>query len=124
MKILFLIGAGSFAGGIMRYLLAQAVQMRASSTFPFGTMAVNLIGCFCIGAIFALSERGNFNQETRLFLVTGLLGGFTTFSAFSNETFGMLRDGQFALAAAYVTGSVILGLAATFSGYSLFKGHL
>ncbi len=121
MKTLLLIGAGGFAGSILRYLLAQAVQMRAMTTFPYGTLAVNLIGCFCIGAVFALSERGYLNQEMRLFLATGLLGGFTTFSAFSNETIGMMREGQWGSAAVYVAGSLLLSLAATFTGYSFIK---
>ncbi len=121
MKILLLIGAGSFAGGILRYLLSQAVQAKTITTFPYGTLAVNILGCLLIGAVFALSERGNVNQEWRLFLATGLLGGFTTFSAFSNETVGMIRDGQWGYAVIYVTVSVLLGLAATFTGFSLTK---
>ncbi len=121
MKLILAIGAGSFIGGSCRYLLAQYFQEKFYSTFPFGTLGVNIIGCFLIGLVFGLSERGNVNQEWRLILATGVLGGFTTFSAFSNETFGMLRDGQFLYAFAYILASVLLGLIATFLGYAILK---
>jgi len=116
MKILLLIGAGSFAGGIFRYLLSQFVQTKTFSTFPFGTLTVNIIGCFFIGIVFGLAGKGNISHEMRLFLATGLLGGFTTFSAFSNETFVMFRDGQYWLAIIYILLSILVGLAATFLG--------
>lgn len=121
MKILLGVGVGSFVGGALRYLLSQAVQATALSTFPFGTLAVNLIGCFLIGVVFALTDKGFLTVEWRLFLATGLLGGFTTFSAFSNETVAMLRDGQFVYAAFYVGASVIFGLVSTFLGATLIK---
>ncbi len=121
MKLLLTIGTGSFIGGVLRYLLSQFLQTRLLSTFPFGTLSVNIIGCLVIGLVFGLSERGNLTQEWRLFLATGLCGGFTTFSAFSNETFGMLRDGQYFYAITYITLSVVFGLLATFSGYSIIK---
>lgn len=121
MKIILAIGAGSFIGGILRYLFSQSVQSRFLSAFPFGTLSVNIIGCFLIGIVFALSERGNMSHEWRLFLATGLLGGFTTFSAFSNETVSLLRDGQFFYASAYIISSVALALAATFLGVSMIK---
>ena len=97
MRILLLIGTGSFIGGVLRYLLSQFIQTKFLSAFPFGTLGVNIIGCFTIGLVFALSERTNMSPEMRLFLATGICGGFTTFSAFSNETFSLMRDGQFFL---------------------------
>jgi fluoride exporter len=121
MRILLAIGTGSFIGGTFRYLLSQLIQSKFMSTFPFGTLFVNLLGCFLIGIIFGLSEKGTVNMEWRLFLATGLLGGFTTFSAFSNESVAMLRDGQFWYAFAYIGGSVFIGLLATFVGISLIK---
>jgi len=84
-------------------------------------LGVNIIGCFVIGLVFALSERTNMSPEMRLFLATGICGGFTTFSAFSNETFGLMRDGQLFYASAYITSSVLFGVFATFIGYSLLK---
>jgi len=121
MKILLVIGAGSFVGGIGRYLASQLIQERFYSSFPYGTMSVNIIGCFLIGLLFGFAEKASVPQEWRLFLVTGMLGGFTTFSAFSQETFSLLRDGQLAQAFAYAAISVIIGLVATFVGFSLIK---
>jgi CrcB protein len=121
MKLVIAIGAGSFIGGICRYLLSQFIQARFLSTFPFGTLSINIIGCFAIGLVFALSDRGNLTQEWRLIIATGVLGGFTTFSAFSNETFGMLRDGQYWYAMFYVAASILFGILATFIGYSTIK---
>jgi len=115
------IGAGSFIGGICRYLLSQFIQAKFLSAFPFGTLGVNILGCFLIGIVFGLSERGTVNQEWRLFLATGLLGGFTTFSAFSNETVAMLRDGQVGYAFAYIASSILLGVMATFTGIAILK---
>ena len=121
MKILLLIGTGSFIGGVLRYSISQFIQTKFLSTFPIGTLVINIIGCFTIGLVFALSERTNMSPEMRLFLATGICGGFTTFSAFSNETFGLMRDGQLFYASAYITSSVLFGVFATFIGYSLLK---
>ena len=121
MKLVLVIGAGSFIGGISRYLLSLFIQNRIPSTFPFGTLSVNIVGCLLIGVVFAFADRGTISQEWRLFAATGVLGGFTTFSAFSNETVGMLHDGQFWYASSYVVSSVILGLLATFIGIQLVK---
>jgi len=121
MRILLLIGTGSFIGGVLRYALSQFVQTKFLSAFPFGTLGVNILGCFAIGIVFALSEKTNMSPEMRLFLATGICGGFTTFSAFSNETYSLMRDGQLFYASAYITSSVLFGLLATFIGYSLLK---
>jgi CrcB protein len=121
MRILLLIGTGSFIGGVLRYSISQFIQTKILSTFPFGTLGVNIIGCFVIGLVFALSERTNMSPEMRLFLATGICGGFTTFSAFSNETFSLMRDGQLFYASAYITSSVLFGVFATFIGYSVLK---
>ena len=87
--------------------------------FSVRDLGVNIIGCFLIGLVFGLTDRGNLTQEWRLFLATGLIGGFTTFSAFSNETVGLLRDGQFWYATVYITVSVFVGLLATFIGIAI-----
>lgn len=121
MKLVLLIGVGGFIGSALRYMISLLVQSKVLTTFPFGTFAVNILGCFLIGAVYALSERGNLGAEWRLFLATGILGGFTTFSSFSNETVSMLRDAQYGPALLYVGASVILGLLATFSGIFLIK---
>lgn len=121
MKLLLLIGGGSFIGGISRYLLSLYIQGKMQSSFPYGTLGVNIAGCLLIGIIFGFGERYNIAPEWRLFFVTGILGGFTTFSAFSNETINLLRDGQFWSASVYVISSVILGLLATFTGIIVTK---
>lgn len=121
MKIVLLVGLGSFIGGVSRYLVTLFIQNKFLSSFPYGTLVVNIIGCFLIGAIYGFSERGSMNPEWRIFLATGIMGGFTTFSSFSNETVGMLRDAQYWPAFSYIALSVIIGLAATFGGISLIK---
>ena len=121
MKLILAIGTGSFIGGILRYLLSQFIQSKVLLAFPFGTLAVNIIGCFFIGLVFGFNDNGNLTAEWRLFMATGLLGGFTAFSAFSNETVSMLRDGQLWYATAYISSSVLVGLIATFIGISITK---
>jgi CrcB protein len=120
-KILLAIGTGSFAGGVLRYLISGFIQAKFLSSFPFGTLMVNLAGCFLIGVVFGISERGQLSPEIRLFLTTGFLGGFTTFSAFSNETVALLRDGQLGFAGLYIIGSVGIGVIATILGIALTK---
>lgn len=121
MKLLLAIGLGSFIGGILRYLLSQFIQTKTESLFPLGTLFVNLIGSFAIGFVFALAARGDISKDWQIFLATGVLGGFTTYSAFSNETFSLLRDGHLAYAFTYILSSIIIGLSATFLGYSILK---
>ena len=116
MKILLLIGTGSFIGGVSRYLLSQWIQPKSLNAFPWGTLSVNLIGCLLIGIIFGLAEKGNISNEVRLFMATGVLGGFTTFSAFSNESVIMLHNGQSTNAFIYILISVIVGIMATILG--------
>ena len=117
MKLILIVGLGSFLGGIFRYLLSFFVQAKVNVAFPFGTLVVNLLGCFAIGIIFALSERHILSHDWKLFLATGICGGFTTFSAFSSETFSMLRSAQYGHVAIYIIASVLLGLLFTFLGY-------
>jgi len=121
MKIVALIGIGSFIGGVLRYLLSIGVQSKFLSAFPFGTFAVNILGCFVIGIIFALGDKMNLSTEWRLFLATGICGGFTTFSAFSMESLALLRDGQFLYAFSYIALSILLGLLAVYLGMMALK---
>ena len=118
---LLLIGAGSFIGGVLRYILSLLVQQRFSSAFPLGTFTVNTIGCFAIGLVFGFSNRSSMNAEWIWFLAPGVCGGFTTFSAFSNETYILLRDGNYLYACTYILMSVLLGIVATAAGYLLMK---
>jgi len=121
MKSVVLVGVGSFVGGICRYLLSTLIQSKTAASFPYGTFAVNLIGCFIIGCLLGLSEKWQLNVEWRLLLITGLIGGFTTFSAFSVETHYLIKTGHISTAAIYIAGSVIFGIGLTFLGAWLFK---
>ncbi|RAU82610.1 fluoride efflux transporter CrcB [Pontibacter arcticus] len=116
MKILLAIGAGSFIGGVLRYLVSLLITSRSITQFPVGTLTVNLLGCLLIGVVYGLAGKGTLTSEWRLFLATGVLGGFTTFSAFSLETVDLLKQGNLLYAFAYVLASIVLGLMATYLG--------
>lgn len=116
MRNIFLVGIGGFIGSVSRYWLGGYVQGYAKS-FPLGTLAVNLIGCFVIGLLAQLSENyGNFSDESRLFLMLGVLGGFTTFSSFGNDTINLFRQGFPLNAILNVGANVMLGLLAVYLG--------
>lgn len=121
MKLALIVGVGSFFGGIFRYLLSTFIQDKTVTTFPYGTFAVNLLGCFVIGCLFGLSEKWGLNLEWRLLLITGILGGFTTFSAFSVETYYLLKSGHIGIGLTYVATSVIIGVGLTFLGAWIFS---
>jgi CrcB protein len=113
-----LVGIGGFIGSIARYLASGYVQQLTQSfEFPYGTLVVNLTGCFVIGFLSQLADaRGLFSTESRSFVFVGILGGFTTFSSFGNETMNLLRDGETLPAFANVAAHVVLGLAAVWLG--------
>jgi fluoride exporter len=115
---LLIIGVGGFVGTILRYVLGGLVQSGAgSSAFPWGTLTINVLGCFGIGLLAELSEaRGFLRPEMRGFLMVGILGGFTTFSAFANETVTAVRDAAMTAALLNVLASVGLGLLAVWAG--------
>ncbi len=121
MKILLAIGAGSFIGGVCRFLLSQFIHAKFPSSFPFGTFAVNIIGCLLIGGVYDLFLKNSLSNDWKLFLATGILGGFTTFSAFSFETVELLKNGKLSYAVMYVCASVVVGLTATFIGWHYAK---
>ena len=122
MKSIFIVIAGSGLGGALRYLSQLMVQKYYPSVFPFGTFSVNIAGCFLIGVFFAMAAKGNIlSVEARLFLITGLCGGFTTFSSFSMENINLLRSGHLLYFTLYTTGSFIFGLLATFGGMQIVK---
>ena len=119
---LLLVGTGGFLGGICRYLLQQFVQNHYPSSIPLGTLIVNIIGCFVIGLVYELSGKGNLlTPEVRLFLATGICGGFTTFSSFAYENVTMVLDGEFFYALLYVLLSVIIGFGAVHTGILFIK---
>lgn len=114
-NILF-VGIGGFIGSVLRYLVGTYLQ-GYSKSFPLGTLAVNLVGCFVIGLLAQLSEsRGVFSETSRAFIFIGVLGGFTTFSAFGNETLNLVRDSQMMNAIINIGANVILGLLAVYFG--------
>ena len=121
-RSLILIGVGSCIGGISRYLIQQFVQKHFPSSFPFGTLSVNIIGCFIIGLVYALSAKGNIiSPDFRLFMATGICGGFTTFSAFAYENVRLLQDGELFYMGIYILLSVVLGLASVYLGILFIK---
>jgi fluoride exporter len=109
-----LVGIGGGAGSVLRYFLQRWLNL----SFPYGTFLVNLTGCFLIGIIWGLSARG-FDEQKRLLLATGFCGGFTTFSAFSQEGMQMMVENRWVSFALYTAGSVFAGFLATFSGFKL-----
>ena len=119
MTTILAIALAGALGSVARYLLGRLVQQASPVAFPFGTLAVNVIGCVIIGLV----ARHFMNDETRpvlqASLMVGFCGGFTTFSAFSLETLGLMQAGNWPRAAAYVVASVLLCLGATALGYQL-----
>ncbi len=124
MQTIALVGIGGFIGSVLRYLTSGFVQqILQNSTFPYGTLAVNLIGCFVIGVLSQLADdRGVFSGEARAFVFIGVLGGFTTFSSFGNETMNLMRDGEMLPAFANVSAQVVLGLGAVWLGRLVGRG--
>ncbi len=116
---IFIIGLGGFLGAVLRYLIGGWVQgFSGSGSFPYGTLSVNLIGCLLIGLLSQLVETEQFfTPETRLFLLIGLLGAFTTFSTFGNETINLFRDGQAFLSLINIGAHIFLGLTAVWVGH-------
>ncbi|BCX02082.1 MAG: chromosome condensation protein CcrB [Candidatus Roseilinea sp.] len=115
---ILLVGLGGCIGAVLRYLFSGYVQgVMQNVQFPYGTMVVNLTGCFIIGLLSQLADaRGVFTTESRLFVFTGMLGGYTTFSTFANESMNLLRDGQALSTFANVSVQVVLGLLAVWLG--------
>ncbi|MCW5201271.1 fluoride efflux transporter CrcB [Desulfobulbus sp. F4] len=115
---LLLIGGGGFVGSVLRFLVSSWAQHRSgSAVYPFGTMTVNLIGCLLIGFLSALADnRSLLPAEARSLLIIGVLGGFTTFSSFANETMNLLRDGKPELAMLNAASQVLLGVGMVWLG--------
>lgn len=120
---LFLVGAGGFLGSISRYAVGGAVHRFLDNPwFPYGTATVNIVGCFIIGLLGGLLDsRQLFSPETRLFLMVGFLGGFTTFSSFGYETITLARDAQLLSAFWNVGLQIFLGLSAVWLGLNLSR---
>jgi CrcB protein len=117
----FYVALGGALGSVSRYLLGTWTQSFSKSIdFPYGTLTVNLIGCFVIGLLSQLAEaRGAFTPESRALVFIGILGGFTTFSSFGNDTINLLRDGETVNALANIGANVIVGLALVWLGRTI-----
>ena len=117
MRSLWLVAFGGALGAIARALLSTAIQSRWPSTLPWGTIIVNLSGCLVLGVLSgALETRAHLNPTLRAFGAVGVLGAFTTFSTFENETLALLQHGQLPSAMANVVISIVAGLTAVWIG--------
>ena len=123
MKELLLVSIGSFFGGGMRFWISKMVQSYTFIAFPFGTMTVNVLGCLIIGFLSGLNWNGGglLSPSVKMLLTTGFCGGFTTFSTFMNEAYGLMKDGSYTYTMLYLFGSLVLGLLAVLAGHYLAK---
>lgn len=121
-KNILLVGLGGGIGSILRYLSQRMADKIYAIQFPWGTFSVNIIGCFLIGLFWGMSFKSfDTNEHWKLFLMTGLCGGFTTFSAFTLEGIGLIKEQKLALFFLYVAASVLIGLAATYLGMKITR---
>jgi fluoride exporter len=119
MRELFLVALGGAIGATTRYKLSGYIlHLTIQQKFPYGTFVVNVIGCLLAGILVGFAEKQQIiSQEMRIFLLTGILGGFTTFSAFGVETIYLLRRGDYLVAGTYVILSLLCGLLALWLAY-------
>lgn len=121
-KNFLIVGLGGASGSMLRYAVQKIFQVQTAATFPTGTLLVNIAGCLLIGILWSLVSRSfTWNDEMKLLLMTGFCGGFTTFSAFTLEGIGLLKENKTALFFIYLTASVVGGLLATFIGIRIAK---
>lgn len=121
-KNILLVGLGGGIGSIARYLCQRWFMMNQIQVFPWGTFTVNAVGCFLIGIFWGLSYRFyESNESFSLFLMAGLCGGFTTFSAFTLEGIGLMKEHKPVMFFTYIAGSVLVGLFATFLGMRITR---
>ena len=118
MSNLLFVGLGGFTGSVLRYLSNQAIYQTMNKPWlPYGTLFVNILGCFLIGFLHGFFEtRQVINLETRAFIFVGVLGGFTTFSTFGYESFGFLKNGQLFASLSNILLHIVLGLLAVWLG--------
>lgn len=121
MKAVILVAIGGAIGSVLRYLFSLWIKNLISSEFPWHTFSVNIIGCLVIGIMFSLTRGNIVFDDIRLFVMIGILGGFTTYSSFGLEAFDLLKQDKFIIALTYILATNILGLAAVYFGYSLHK---
>jgi fluoride exporter len=116
-KNFLLVGLGGAIGSMLRYAISLLVTVKQ---FPYSTFIVNIAGSFIIGAVLALSLKNDmFSNNWKIFLATGICGGFTTFSAFAAENMALLQSGKYGIAFIYIMASLLLGIAAVVLGFKL-----
>ena len=122
-KAVFAVAIGAAIGGVARYVIGQIFAQRFGPGFPYGTLFINVTGSFLIGVVAELATSRAFGMTPliRVFAATGLLGGYTTFSAFSLDALVLVSDGAALLAALYAAGSVALGVIAAYAGLVLAR---
>ena len=113
--------AGGALGTWMRYAMSGWAYRQFGWTFPIGTLLVNALGCFAIGLLWGIAENMPVSPNIRVFLFTGILGGYTTFSTYALETMNLIRDGETRMAMLNLFGSVLLGILLVFAGFFLSK---
>jgi CrcB protein len=122
LKYLLLVGSGGFVGSILRYLTQVFFQVKGGSSFPIGTLLVNILGCFIIGILYGLVEKGNvLSPEYRILLTIGFCGGFTTFSSFAFESLQLMKDSNTIYILLYIGLSVFLSIIFAFLGLTIIK---
>ncbi|HOI48022.1 MAG TPA: fluoride efflux transporter CrcB [Prolixibacteraceae bacterium] len=125
LRTLLIVGTGGFIGSALRYLVQVVTEKALTSTFPWGTFIVNVVGSFIIGIVYALSEKGNLiSPEWRMFLAVGICGGFTTFSAFTYNNLNLLKDNSLYYLLWNIGGSLFFGILAVYLGIILIRSIL
>jgi fluoride exporter len=119
LKNFLFVGLGGGIGAMLRYYFSSVIK---HTTFPYNTLLINIAGSLLIGIVFGLTEKSNvISDQLKLFLATGICGGFTTFSAFSVENMQMLKEGDYTTAAVYIFASVALCIVAVFAGFKIIN---
>jgi CrcB protein len=121
-KNILFVGLGGGIGSVTRYLCQKWFVNNFPNAFPWGTFAVNVTGCLAIGIFWGLAFKSfAANESWKLFMMTGLCGGFTTFSAFTLEGVGLLKEQKLLIFFSYIAASVVVGLAATYAGMRITR---
>lgn len=122
LKAIVLVGIGGGMGSVLRYMTSSFMTKYFPSSFPWGTLSVNVLGCLLIGVLLSLGERQSWmNNDLRLLWLTGFCGGYTTFSTFASENIQLWQSGQILTVIAYTIASVLLGLVAVWLGLVMVK---